>query len=358
MNLEEEKKFYPDQYSLSSKTSINDSIEINKNIEKNYVKIIEEKKYLICKKCKNAINIKFDIPIFNIKCNCSKVYNINLEYLRHFFLEKDKIEIKCQKHGKKFVCFCIDCMDNKFLNLCEECNEIHKNTYGNHDLIFFSKADDLIAKIEKTLKNKKFKKKYNYDYFQQIFELIHFLIENFKINPCYSYYKGIKNADKFLCKLYHAKKNKKYKIIKSLSDLQNYLSQGGNTDLIYSIIILGDKNDIEKKTFDLNCFANKSLSNLKKLVIKNVEIKNINTLLKKSLTQIENFTIEDCKFVGIDEINYDYLRFQKAKNLKYLSLYNDGIKNTKFLDLFNNKGLFSKLKTLYFGGNLFNEEEI
>ena len=261
----ENEDFYPEQLSSSSKTSISHSIESYEkiNIEiKEENEENEEKKYLICQKCKYATTIKFDTHMSNIKCNCSKIYNINLEYLKENFIENNKIEIKCNKHGKKYKGFCIDCIDNNYLNLCEDCIEAHKNIYKNHDLIEFSKAEEPIKKIKEILNDKKFKKKYINDYFQQIFKIINILIENYENSPCYNYYKSIKNAREYLCKLYHFKENKNYKIIKSIKDLYDYINKNLDTDLIHSIIILGDENakEKEKPILDLECISTKLLS--------------------------------------------------------------------------------------------------
>ena len=63
-------------------------------------------------------------------------------------LENTKIEIKFNKHEKKFICFCNDCLENVKANLCEECIVIHKNNYKNHHLTYFGN-DDLLIKINK-----------------------------------------------------------------------------------------------------------------------------------------------------------------------------------------------------------------
>lgn len=76
----------------------------------------------------------------------------------------------------------------------------------------------------------------------------------------------------------------------------------------------------------------------------------------KPLKKLENFTIEECIFE--DKIDYEKIKLKESKNLKYVSFYKNGITNTKFLELFNNNKSFPKLKTLYFGGNLINAEEI
>jgi len=246
----------------------------------------------------------------------------------------------------------MDCLDNKYANLCEDCEEIHKINNKNHDIIYFNTAKDLIEEIIKILNDENFKKEHKDNYFKQNFEIINIFIENFEESPCYNYYKSIKNAAKYL---YYLIDKKTYKIIYSLENLYNYK---GNTDLIDSIIILEDINNKKnQKTLDLNWFENKTFSNLKILIIKYRNIKNINILLEQSLPKLEKIVIEECILEDIDKIDYNKIKLKEFNNLKYISFYKDRITDIKFLNYFNDNKSFQKVKTLYLGGNSFFEEE-
>ena len=169
-----------------------------------------------------------------------------------------------------------------------------------------------------------------------------------------SYIREINNLNDNYCKDNVKEKLEKGKeIINSIDNLNNYK---GNTDSIKSIVIIGDIKDIEKKTIDFKNFSDAKLSNLKKIVIKYANIRNINSLFKNNLESLEIIGFEECKFEEIDKIDYDKLK--NCSNLKYVNFYKNGIINTKLLELFNNDKLFPKVKSLFIGGNLFNAEKL
>ena len=314
-----------------------------------------QKKYIICKNCECGIYFIINNAI-SFSCNCCGGSDKSLKYFKKNFVIKEsylirnKIEIKCKKHGKKYKSFCEDCLENKYVNLCEDCMIEHQNNYKNHKPFLFEDAGDLIKKTKEILNDEDYKKEYSNNFYQQIYELINILIENFEEYPCYNYYASIKDAYKFLCQL---KDNKTYIIINSIDNLINFK---GNIDSINSFIILGDKNDIGKETLDFEYLSNKKLSNLKNITIKYVNIKNFNSLLNHNLENLETIAFEECKFEEIDKIDYDKLK--NCRNLKYLSFYKDGIIDTKLLVLLNNDKLFPNVITLYIGGNLFSEEKL
>jgi len=131
--------------------------------------------------------------------------------------------------------------------------------------------------------------------------------------------------------------------------LNNYKT---NTNIIQSIEIRGDNND----TLDFKIFSNSKLLNVKKLIIKNENIKNINSLLMNNLENLEAIVFQECKFKEIDKIDYDKLK--KCSNLKYVNFCKNGIIDTRLLELFNNDKLFSKVEILFIGGNLFDKEKL
>lgn len=226
----------------------------------------------------------------------------------------------------------------------------HQEIYKNHNPFLFEDAGVLIKQIQEILNDEDFRKEYKNNFYLQFYELINILIENFEEYPCYNYFASIDEAYKILKQL---KENKTYININSIDNLNNFK---GNTNSIHSIIILGNKNNIEKETLDFECLANKILSNLKDITIKYAKIKNFNSLLNNKLENIETIVFEECKFEEIDKIDYDELK--KFTNLKYVSFYKNVMIDTKLLDLFNNDKLFSKAETLYLGGNVFNAEKL
>lgn len=357
-NIEDKDSFNQDN--LSNDTKSDDSSKKNKKgyiVNKVGIQNMENKTnhFIICKTCHCGVFFYFKNCAISFFCNCTAGINKSLGFFKTKFLVtkeyyiKKNIEIKCNKHNKKYESFCIDCLENKYVNLCEECMVTHKKDYKNHNPTFFKDTGNLIKMTKELLNDGDFKKEFKNKFYRKINELINILIDNFEEYPCYNYYASILEAYNLLSQL---KQNKVYTNINSIENLSNTIKKG-NTDSINSIVILGDKNNISKETLDFELLSNKKLSNLQNVTIKYITIKNLNKLLENKLEKLEKFVFEECKFEEINKIDFDKLKY--CNNLKYLSFYKIKISDTKLLYFINNNKLFPKLETLYIGGNLFKE---
>jgi len=127
MFTKEKKQFYPDNYSSSRKTSINDSynslnrkryrakkikaININKNSKKKKKnkrkRIQNEKKCIICEDCKCGVQVDFINSILSIQCNCSKTKQTLSKFRENFLFKKKVILLKT-----KFKLFALNMRKN------------------------------------------------------------------------------------------------------------------------------------------------------------------------------------------------------------------------------------------------------
>lgn len=329
--------------------------------------------FAICKQCKHNFAIKFINKDFrNAECKCKYIRKIDHDHFITDYCSKEQLYIRCERHNKKYVKYCIVCK----LDLCEECLKEKASAHNKdgkikahetHSFITFSEEinelKDKLEKIKKmkedeinkkSIKNEENTLQENNEICYYIEKLINKLIESFNKYPSYYLYKSILSA--IIC----LKKYLNEELIESLGDnpkqddlikinsLKELKEKIDSSKSIYKIIIDGSK---EKEGMEsLELFKNKNFDNLKRLQMNNIKnLKDISALLNSSNSC--SFPKLEKMIFGSANINNDCINVIKKMKLpmiKFISLYDNKITSPEIFGAIKN---FNSLEKFYIGNN-------
>ena len=330
-----------DEENNDIKTLREETIENNINLENAEYQHL----HFFCKKCHKVPRISFQsYELANYYCDCGEIENqpinriLNLNVIEESNF-KPKDFLTCPKHKEDFIYFCNDCKEN----VCRKC--IRNNSdYRNHKdhilLIFDEYFRDLDAKVKNILN---ILKKYNEINIENLKRLMNAIINDYIFFPNYSHFFIIRQCYFFLN---YPKRNentfvtKKFNFIKNINDLNDK-----NIDIksIKKITIHGQGiKDISQIKFG-------ELINLTELNLSQNSITSIEPLSKFKLPYL---TIINLALNLIDNSNKAYFFKLDFPELESFNIYENRLTDYEILNFNNNKNL-PKLKTLFFGGNIF-----
>ena len=340
------------------KESMNEKSFTNSFTSKNYIKEEDEdedkineinKVIFICKKCHSRPKIIFNLDnSFDIKCNCTKIQNLWLRskdfHNNYSFcaIEDVKKYFYCKEHkDNKYIGACPYCKDD----ICNEC--IETNIHKNHQLLNFNEdahISDIINLLYRLIiltgQNSKIGN-IDWDFRKNLIESV---INSYKEFPCRNLYKSIKSAKNYLENL-----NKKEEFRRIITEEIELSFNKTNSNFIQTII----KIDISKQNFnDLSIFKELDLRNLKKLILKENYIKNIEPLYFCKFEQLEIFDLENNKLNYQSLKNFEKMQFSK---IKFINLYINEIESIKIFEKILN---FKTLTKFHIGANKFEKNEI
>ena len=342
------------QYNESSSISNNDDSPLDKGI-------------LFCDKCKGPYRITFlDNLDLSYECGCHSFKNITIQEYKNSYQNDQLIKGKnnndyslhCEKHPKetKFEYFCDYCK----YDVCKECLEEDSNlyfntvkkykTHENHGLIKldiitqkFPYMEKLIQDFkdleEKSIYSKKKKKK-----IKDIISVIKTIIKYYKEYKCYNFYVNIQNAEIFLKKIkdnFIFGEHENIISFHKISKINNLNKIKEFSDII-SISI-----ERYKSPISLSIFKDKKFLHLKEFILKEVEIKDIESLSSCEFPVLEKLSLEKA---GIDNKIINILKNKELPKITYISLYVNKITE---LEIFNAIKKFTTLASFHIGENKF-----
>ena len=339
-------------------------------------------KNVYCPKCATVCKVLIlETGYLSMECKCSKIINISAnefinDYLHSDNYKKDTIESNCSikqlsdlgccsNHSQKFLFYCKDC----FTDVCEKCLEEKvsfpkSKTYNiceNHlqisldpkdNINIFDDINNFIEKIERDIQFSEEDGKT----LEHLFLIIKCFIENYNQYPCYNSLKSIQKFKEFLEIIILNSENSFYRLksregfiihlikINSQKELNSKIHSFRN---LYSI-------DIRKtgKNIDLSILKNHVFPYLRKLMLRENQIKDISFLLDSEFPNLEKIDIEKNK---LDDKVIEVLARAKLPKLRYLNLFANEIKSLKIFDVLKN---FEELRKFYIGDNKFDVKEL
>ena len=352
-------KFVP---SLQSESSILCGSESNSQTHQEFIK----NNFFgvnFCKKCNIPCAVDFmENSKVKFECECTYIVCFDIlefimEYLNNNQGQSKDFRISCAYHKKEteFIKYCSDCG----INLCKKCldknSELYSNTskvnkaHENHTLIDLNDITDKFAELEHLMDNyEKMYENCKEKNYINIFKVIRCIIEHYKKSKNYNSYKSIKNAEKFLKKLYNGeykfvnntKKVKYINLIKQTSEKDFDKNILNHSDLIREISIKYIENNI-----NFTLLENHNFKNLKTLIIRGMKFSNISPLFSCKFPVLEYLDLEKN---NINNTIIDLFLIKKFYKLKFLSLYKNNITDEKIFDSIKN---CKKLKTFFIGEN-------
>ena len=192
---------------------------------------------------------------------------------------------------------------------------------------------------EKSIYSKKKKKK-----IKDIISVIKTIIKYYKEYKCYNFYVNIQNAEIFLKKIkdnFIFGEHENIISFHKISKINNLNKIKEFSDII-SISI-----ERYKSPISLSIFKDKKFLHLKEFILKEVEIKDIESLSSCEFPVLEKLSLEKA---GIDNKIINILKNKELPKITYISLYVNKITE---LEIFNAIKKFTTLASFHIGENKF-----
>jgi len=331
-----------------------------------------DKQIFYCPCCLSTAEIKF-INKENINIKCQKGWKkINVIYDIDYYFHENNIRMSndekiynlyCRRHEEKNIFnkyerHCISC---KF-DLCEDCSFIKR--CENHDFKNLNLENNIKSFFDEYLINNSNIVDENEKYFNKLLKILLYTNEEF---PNFKTLKSLESAYKFL-------KNKiKDNKINTDKISENYLETNKKDEDKIGIFIkerkdLTKKNLRESKIYEINMdkknfrnmkflyvnlSKNKNIEFLTKLVLSGNNIKTIKPLvkIKHNLKLFDNLRHLDLSRNNLGDENINYIGNLNCRNLKVIYLYTNMFTDYTIFNMINEK--FENLEGLYLGFNRF-----